>query len=51
VAYGAPKFTLEHRYTWDADMINSETAHSEGYTGEGVFIAVLDTGLAPNWED
>ncbi|MFX0183404.1 MAG: S8 family serine peptidase [Candidatus Hodarchaeota archaeon] len=34
--------------TWDSDMINIE-AISE--TGAGVYIAVLDTGLAPNWKD
>ncbi len=36
------------RGTWDADMINSDTT---GYTGKGVYVAVLDTGLAPNWKD
>ncbi len=34
--------------TWDSDMINVE-AVSE--TGAGVYVAVLDTGLAPNWRD
>lgn len=43
-----PKMPLEVRSTWDADMINSD---STGYTGEGVYVAVLDTGLAPNWRD
>jgi subtilisin family serine protease len=47
----APKITLPHRYTWDADMINAECAHREGYTGKGVYVAVLDTGLVPNWRD
>jgi hypothetical protein len=50
-AFSAPKVTLEHRYTWDADMINADIAHSMGYTGKGVYIAVLDTGLVPNWRD
>jgi len=50
-AFGAPKVTLEHRYTWDADMINADIAHGMGYTGKGVYIAVLDTGLVPNWRD
>jgi len=40
--------TLPLRSTWDADMINSDTS---GYTGAGVYVAVLDTGLAPNWKD
>jgi len=44
----APKFQLETRSTWDADMINSPDT---GNTGEGVYVAVLDTGLAPNWKD
>ncbi|MBN1677760.1 MAG: S8 family serine peptidase [Candidatus Thermoplasmatota archaeon] len=47
-AAAGPKITLETRSTWDADMINSDTS---GYTGEGVYVAVLDTGLAPNWRD
>jgi len=34
--------------TWDSDMINIEAA---GFTGKGVYIAVLDTGLTPNWRD
>lgn len=32
-------------------MINAEVAHGMGYTGKGVYIAVLDTGLVPNWRD
>jgi subtilisin family serine protease len=44
----APKIPLETRSTWDADMINSDTT---GFTGKGVYVAVLDTGLAPNWKD
>jgi len=44
----APKVSLPERRTWDADMINSDIT---GYTGAGVYIAVLDTGLAPNWKD
>jgi len=47
-ALAAPKFSLEARGSWDADMINSDTT---GYTGKGVYVAVLDTGLAPNWRD
>jgi len=39
-------------YTWNLDMINVPTVHEEmGYTGKGVYIAVLDTGLVPNWRD
>src|SRR5512139_3990648 len=47
-ALAAPKFALPHRDTWDADMINSD---GTGYTGAGVYVAVLDTGLVPNWRD
>jgi subtilisin family serine protease len=34
--------------TWDADLINSEDVSQ---TGKGVYVAVLDTGLVPNWSD
>ncbi|MHA2171974.1 MAG: S8 family peptidase, partial [Candidatus Kariarchaeaceae archaeon] len=34
--------------TWDSDMIDIEEVSE---TGAGVYIAVLDTGLAPNWRD
>lgn len=34
--------------TWDADLINVERVPQ---TGRGVYVAVLDTGLAPNWRD
>jgi subtilisin family serine protease len=34
--------------TWDADLINAEGIDQ---TGEGVYVAVLDTGLVPNWSD
>jgi len=34
--------------TWDADQINSEDV---AQTGAGVYVAVLDTGLVPNWPD
>jgi subtilisin family serine protease len=47
-ALAGPKAPLANRGTWDADMINSDTT---GYSGKGVYVAVLDTGLAPNWKD
>lgn len=48
-ASGAPKkYTLEPHITWNADMVNRELVTE---TGEGVYIAVLDTGLTPNWRD
>lgn len=34
--------------TWDSDMINIEAV---AQTGRGVYVAVLDTGLVPNWRD
>jgi subtilisin family serine protease len=34
--------------TWDADLINVEKVSQ---TGNGVYVAVLDTGLVPNWRD
>lgn len=34
--------------TFDADMIDIENVSQ---TGAGVYVAVLDTGLAPNWKD
>lgn len=34
--------------TWDADAIDIENVSE---TGAGVYVAVLDTGLAPNWKD
>ena len=34
--------------TWDLDMINVEGLTQ---TGKGVYVAVLDTGLVPNWKD
>ena len=34
--------------TWDADLINSEAV---AQTGQGVYVAVLDTGMVPNWRD
>lgn len=50
-AIAKPPMVLEHRRTWDSDMINVETVFAQGYTGKGVYIAVLDTGLVPNWRD
>src|SRR4030042_299354 len=44
----APKIPLEERSTWDLDMIDSDATE---YTGKGVYVAGLDTGLAPNWKD
>ncbi len=43
----AGETTTEQGYsTWDSDMINVEAVDQ---TGAGVYVAVLDTGLVPNW--
>lgn len=34
--------------TWDSDLVNIEKVSR---TGSGVYVAVLDTGLVPNWRD
>ncbi len=34
--------------TWDSDMVDIEQVTQ---TGAGVYVAVIDTGLAPNWRD
>lgn len=53
IAYAGPAFpdatsTASGSLTWDADMINIEKVSQ---TGAGVYVAVLDTGLVPNWAD
>ncbi|HKU17468.1 MAG TPA: S8 family serine peptidase [Steroidobacteraceae bacterium] len=35
-------------HTWDSDLINVDAVPQ---TGHGVYVAVLDTGLVPNWRD
>ncbi|HSN69915.1 MAG TPA: S8 family serine peptidase [Steroidobacteraceae bacterium] len=40
--------TADGYSTYDADMIDIENVSQ---TGAGVYVAVLDTGLAPNWKD
>jgi subtilisin family serine protease len=40
--------TADGYSTFDADMIDVENVTQ---TGAGVYVAVLDTGLAPNWKD
>ncbi len=48
-----PSTCLKHssNFTWNLDMINVPTVHEEGYSGSGVYVAVLDTGLEPHWKD
>jgi subtilisin family serine protease len=38
------------RATWDNDMIDTEKV-ADGITGEGVYVAILDTGLKRNYRD
>jgi subtilisin family serine protease len=40
--------TADGSATWDSDLINLENVVA---TGTGVYVAVLDTGLTPNWRD
>jgi subtilisin family serine protease len=40
--------TVDGYSTWDSDMINIENVTQ---TGAGVYVAVLDTGMVPNWKD
>jgi subtilisin family serine protease len=40
--------TAGGHHTWDSDLINIESA---AHTGRGVYVAVLDTGMVPNWSD
>jgi subtilisin family serine protease len=35
-------------HTWDSDLINVDAVSQ---TGHGVYVAVLDTGMVPNWRD
>jgi subtilisin family serine protease len=46
--FGKETSTEDGYHTWDSDMINVEAVSQ---TGDGVYVAVLDTGLAPNWKD
>lgn len=40
-------------WTWDLDMLDVERVRPSGtgYDGTGVYVAVIDTGLVPNWMD
>jgi len=46
--FGKTTSTVDGYPTWDSDMVNIEAVTQ---TGAGVYVAVLDTGLVPNWRD
>jgi subtilisin family serine protease len=46
--FGNETSTTSGYPTWDSDLVNIESVLE---TGAGVYVAVLDTGLAPNWRD
>ena len=46
--FGGSTSTEDGYMTFDADQINVENVSE---TGEGVYVAVLDTGLVANWKD
>jgi len=50
-SFSQPKEIFGPYSTWDADMINVDLVHQMGYTGQGVYVAVLDTGLTPYWKE
>ena len=46
--FGGATSTAGGLATYDADQINVERVSQ---TGKGVYVAVLDTGMVPNWRD
>ena len=46
--FGNQPSTAAGYATWDSDLVNIEAV---AQTGHGVYVAVLDTGLVPNWRD
>jgi len=40
----------EGTVAWDLDLIDAEPGKTS-YDGEGIYVAVLDTGLIANWRD
>ncbi len=40
-----PNYAAELSHTWGVERIGAGTAHTQGYTGAGVKVAVVDTGI------
>lgn len=40
--------TTEYKANWGLTSIGAKTAYEQGYTGQGITVAVLDTGVANN---
>ncbi len=40
-----PEYVTELAHTWGVQRIGAGSAHTEGYTGAGVKVAVVDTGI------
>ncbi|MDH5783492.1 MAG: S8 family serine peptidase [Candidatus Bathyarchaeota archaeon] len=47
---GYPADFSDGTVAWDLDLIDAEPGKLS-YDGDGIYIAVLDTGLVPNWRD
>jgi len=47
---GFPADFSDGTVAWDLDLIDAEPGKLS-YDGDGIYIAVLDTGLVPNWKD
>lgn len=45
---GSTTSTVNGFHTWNSDMVNMENITQDG---DGVYVAVLDTGLVSNWSD
>src|SRR5215218_698679 len=45
---GSTTSTVDGFHTWNSDMVNMENITEDG---NGVYVAVLDTGLVANWSD
>ena len=46
-----PDNTLTNNLAWNVTLVNADQAWNEGFTGEGIVVAVLDTGVNYNHQD